>query len=155
MSRARVHTVFVLVLLFLLPAFLSSCASMSDVVKDKDKGTSVTYPVTTAQGFEIARTVFRWEGCDAIEEHEDQGYMLTTIGATVYSQGAVMGAWVEPAGTGATKVTVVTRRRFAIDFTTLTETTFHKRFQQAVDILHSGKPLPAQRPLLPGESEPE
>jgi hypothetical protein len=44
----------------------------------------------------------------------------------------------------------------SIDFaTTLTETTFQKRFQQAVDIVHSGKPLPAQPPSLPGTEAPE
>ena len=63
-------------------------------------------------------------GSDAIEEHRDQGYMLTSSGMNFVSAGAVMGAWVEPAGRGQTKVTVVTKRRMATNIaTTLTETT--------------------------------
>ena len=73
-SRARIFVAPLLPLLFLLTMLLTSCASMNDVVKDKEsgKGTSATYPVKIDSAFEIARTVFRWEGCDAIEEHKDQ-----------------------------------------------------------------------------------
>jgi hypothetical protein len=137
-------------ILAIVTLLVSSCATMSDVVKDKDKGTSVVYPVTTDQAYEIARTVFRWEGCDAIEEHKEQGYMLTSSGMNWVSNGTVMGAWVEAASEGATKVTVVTERRISIDIaTTLTETTFHNRFKQAVDIVKSGQPLPALPPTRP------
>jgi hypothetical protein len=46
-----------------------------------------------------------------------------------------------------TKVTVVTKRRIATNIaTTLTETTFHRRFAQAVAIVKAGKPLPATPP---------
>jgi hypothetical protein len=91
----------------------------------------------------IAKTVFRWEGSDAIEDHRDQGYMLTSSGMNFVSAGAVMGAWVEPAGRGQTKVTVVTKRRIATNLaTTLTETTFQKRFAQAVALVKAGQPLP-------------
>jgi hypothetical protein len=63
------------------------------------------------------------------------------------SAGAVMDAWVERTGQGQTKVTVVTKRRVATNLaTTLTETTFHKRFAQAVEIVKAGKPLPLTPP---------
>lgn len=127
----------------------AACSTMSDVMKSKDEGTSAVYPVTTEQAFDIARTVFRWEGCDAIEEHESEGYMLTSSGANWVSYGAVMGAWVDADGPDRTKVTVVTKRRLSTDIaTTLTESTFQKRFQQAVEIVKSGKPLPIEPPPL-------
>jgi hypothetical protein len=110
-------------------------------------GTAQVYPVDNDQAWKIAMTVFRWEGSDAIEEHRDQGYMLTSSGTNFVSAGAVMGAWVEPAGRSQTKVTVVTKRRMATNLaTTLTETTFHKRFGQAMTLVKAGQPLPARPP---------
>ena len=73
--------------------------------------------------------------------------MLTSSGMNLVSGGAVMGAWVEQVNKESTKVTVVTKRRIATNIaTTLTETTFHKRFAQAVDIVKAGKPLPSAPP---------
>ena len=128
---------------------LAGCATLNDVVQEKNQGggTMQVYPVDTDQAWKIAMTVFRWEGSDAIEEHRDQGYMLTSSGMNFVSAGAVMGAWVEPAGRSQTKVTVVTKRRMATNLaTTLTETTFHKRFGQAVALVKAGQPLPARPP---------
>ena len=129
---------------------VSGCSTMQDVVKVKEsgkEGTTKNYPVTEAQAWEIAKTVFRWEGADAIEEHRDQHYMLTSSGVNLVSWGAVMGAWVEPIKEDDTKVTVVTKRRVTVNVaTTLTESTFHKRFAQAVEIIKQGKPLPSEAP---------
>jgi hypothetical protein len=134
------------VVLFML-VILGGCATMSDVVKAKNEGTSKVYHVTADQAWMIAKTVFRWEGCDTIEEHKDEGYMLTSSGINLVSYGAVMGAWIEPVDQDNTKVTVVTKRRIATNLaTTLTESTFHKRFGQAVDIVKAGKPLPSVPP---------
>ena len=129
---------------------LSGCASLNDVIREKESGTAgttKTYPVTPDQAWDIARTVFRWEGTDAIEEHKDEGYMLTSSGINLYSYGAVMGAWVKPINQQNTEVTVITKRRVQTNiFTTLTEGTFHKRFSQAVGIINSGKTLPISAP---------
>ncbi len=73
--------------------------------------------------------------------------MLTSSGMNFVSYGAVMGAWIEPVDNGNTRVTVITKRRIATNVaTTLTESTYHKRFAQAVDILKSGKKLPLAPP---------
>ncbi len=126
---------------------LPGCATMQDVVQDKSEGTTKNYPVSEAQAWEISKTVFRWEGSDAIEEHKDQHYMLTSSGLNLVSYGAVMGAWVDSLDANNTKVTVVTKRRVKLNIaTTLTETTFHNRFSQAVQIIKSGKALPAVAP---------
>ncbi|MBI2998489.1 MAG: hypothetical protein HYY46_08570 [Deltaproteobacteria bacterium] len=54
----------------------------------------------------------------------------------------------------STKVTVVTKRRISINLaTTLTETTFHNRFAQAVEILKAGKSLPQQPPQESGAAK--
>lgn len=125
----------------------AGCATMSDVMKSKDEGTAKVYPVSGDQAWDIAKTVFRWEGADAIEEHKSDGYMLTSSGMNMVSMGAVMGAWIDPVDKGNTKVTVVTKRRIATNIaTTLTETTFHTRFAQAVEIVKKGNRLPSSPP---------
>lgn len=142
--RTSILTIETVVLFALL---MSGCATMGDVAKSKDQGTSAVYSVPADSAWEIAKTVFRWEGADAIEEHRNEGYMLTSSGMNFVSYGAVMGAWIEPAENNSSKVTVVTKRRIATNIaTTLTEGKFHKRFGQAVAIINSGKPLPVAPP---------
>jgi hypothetical protein len=129
--------------------WLASCQTLSDVLREKAQGggTAQVYPVETDQAWTIAQTVFRWEGSDAIEEHRDQGSMLTSSGMNVVSVGVVMGAWVEPAGRGQTQVIVVTKHRMVTNVaTTLTETTFQKRCAQAVTLVKAGQPLPRMPP---------
>lgn len=150
MTNVRRSNILALVLLGSFFALLNGCATMNDVVRVKESGTEGTaqvYPVTTDQAWDIAKTVFRWEGSDAIEEHKEKGYMLTSSGMNFVSWGAVMGAWIEPVTKDNTKVTVVTKRRISINIaTTLTEGTFHRRFAQGVDIVKKGRPLPASAP---------
>ena len=138
---------FTIFSLLIVTTWLAGCATMGDVMKSKDKGTAEVYPVNADQAWEICRMVFRWEGSDAIEEHRDQGFMLTSSGVNLASWGAVMGAWVDPIDENNTKITVVTKRRIQVNVaTTLTETTFHKRCAQAVEIIKEGKPLPIEPP---------
>lgn len=126
---------------------LAGCATMGDVMKSKNDGTAQIYPVDSEQAWEISRTVFRWEGADAIEEHKADGYMLTSSGMNFVSAGAVMGAWIDPVDKNTSRVTVVTKRRVATNLaTTLTEATFHKRFSQAVEIVKKGQRLPYASP---------
>jgi PBP1b-binding outer membrane lipoprotein LpoB len=137
-------------LLAILMLGLSGCSTMQDVVKAKEsgaEGTTKTYSVPESQAWDIAKAVFRWEGADAIEEHRDQHYMLTSSGMNLITMGTVMGAWTKPLNTENTEVTVVTKRRVTTNLaTTLTEGTFHKRFAQGVNIVKSGKPLPETSP---------
>lgn len=131
-------------------AILSGCATMSDVQRVKEEGsegTVKTYPVSADQAWDIAKTVFRWEGADAIEEHREEGYMLTSSGPDLVSWGAVMGAWIKPVGNETAEVTVVSKRRITVNlFTTMTESTFHKRFAQAVAMVNKGETLPLTAP---------
>ena len=148
--KERGFSIPLLVILASFFALLDGCATMNDVVQVKEsgsEGTTKVYAVNAEQAWEISKTVFRWEGSDAIEEHRDKGYMLTSSGMNLVSWGAVMGAWVEPVDKENTKVTVVTKRRLTLNIaTTLTEGTFHKRFAQGVEIVKKGRPLPATAP---------
>lgn len=145
MLKKIIAAIFVMALIS-----VSGCASMNDVVRAKEAGTegvTKTYSVAPDQAWEIAKTVFRWEGSDAIEEHKNEGYMLTSSGLNGYSYGAVMGAWIKPINKDGSEVTIITKRRVQTDlFTTLTEETYHKRFAQAVEITKRGNPLPRVAP---------
>ena len=57
------------------------------------------------------------------------------------------GRCTDPIHNNTTKVTVVTKRRLSMNLaTTLTESTFHKRFAQAVELVKAGKSLPIKSP---------
>ncbi|OGW36846.1 MAG: hypothetical protein A2Y97_06255 [Nitrospirae bacterium RBG_13_39_12] len=119
-----------------LSAIFAGCATTSDLMKDKDKGTAKIYPVNTEKAWEIAKDVFLWEGIDELEEHRDKGYMLTGGVISSASPVAVMGAWIEPVDENNTKVTFFTKRRSETNSAaTSIETTFHERFAEAVDAI--------------------
>lgn len=124
---------------------LGGCATMNDVVSAENsgkEGTTKNYAVNQDQAWDIAKKVFRCEGSDAIEEHRSEGYMLTSSGLNLVSCGTVMGAWIQPINENTTKVTVVTKRRVTINIaTTLTESTFQKRFAEEVANIQAGKPI--------------
>lgn len=126
---------------------LFGCATMSDVLKSKNEGTAQTYAVGSDRAWEIAMTVLRWEGCETIEEHRSSGYMLTTFGQDFVSSGCLVGVWVDPIDKGNTRVTVVTKRKIQTNLATgMTESTFQRRFAQAVQIVQRREPLPIEPP---------
>jgi hypothetical protein len=134
--------------LILLIVF-SSCATMTDVLKNKDEGTAKIYDVDNEVAWEIAITVLRWEGCETIEQHKTSNYMLTTVGANFVSDGTLVGVWVDPVGNDKTNVTVVTKRKIQTNLATgLTETTFHSSYKTAVDLIKQGKTLPIEKPSM-------
>lgn len=128
-------------ILFVVFGFIIGCVAMSDVIKSKQNGQSNAYSVNPDQAWEIARTVFRWANAETIEEHRKEGYLVAS------SRGNVMGAWIEPGDKKSTKVTVVSKRRIPVNpLSDLTEKKFHDYFAQGVDIMKSGKRLPASPP---------
>lgn len=138
---------FYLFLAIIMGIAVSGCASMSDVLKSKDDGMAVNYPINESQAWDIAFTVLRWEDCETIESHKSQGYLLTTVGRNFISEGSLVGVWFEKIGDNNTKVTIVTKRKISTNLATgLTEGTFHRRFEQAVKIIKSGKKLPIEAP---------
>ncbi len=130
---------------------LTGCATTGDVVRSKEqgRGMSKVYPVNADQAWEIARTVFRWEGTESVEEHRSEGYMLTSCGGTAISWGRVMGVWIEPVNNDSTRVTVVIKKKNPIEvLAPLSEAAFHDDFEMAVRIK-------AGRSLAPARSAPE
>ena len=130
-------------------SMLAGCQPMDRLPKAKQagRGTTQVYAVPEAQAWQIAKTVFLWSGTQPLQEHRDEGYMLTRNGFDFVTAGAVMGAWVEAVDAEQTKVTVITRRRVVLSpATTLRERTFHRRFAHAVEILQAGKILPPTEP---------
>jgi hypothetical protein len=146
----RTITVTILLSVSLCALFVG-CATMSDVLKSKSEGSAETYPVTFDQAWEMSMTVLRWENCETIEEHRASGYMLTTVGQNFVSAGSLVGVWVESVDAGNTKITIVTKRKIQTNIATgLTESAFHRRFAQAVQIVKQGKQLPIEPPSSTG-----
>jgi outer membrane biogenesis lipoprotein LolB len=56
---------FVAVLLLSLSLLLTGCATMGDVSQSKESGTNKVYAADKDKAWDIAKTVFRWEGSDA------------------------------------------------------------------------------------------
>jgi hypothetical protein len=145
----------------LLPVFLSmiifasGCASMQELTKEVinarnsgKEGVTKVYPVTEKQAWDITRAVFHWEKTEEIEEHPDQGYVITSTGMKMLAFGSVMGVWIEPVDSDNTRITVIAKRRVKTDtFTDLTPSKFYERFDEGVKILKSGKKLTATPPL--------
>lgn len=123
---------------------ISGCATMSDVTKNKENGISKVYKVSKEDGLKIARQVFRTEGGEAIEERPEENAVYTSSGMGLFTAGTLMAAWVEPIDAENSKVTCVTKRKIATNFvTTLTEKTFHEKFEKGLAIVKAGRPLPA------------
>lgn len=100
----------------------------------KGKGTSLVYAVSVDRAWQISETVLHDAGAETIDEHRDKGYMLaaTSVGEGI-SVGTYIGVWIEPAGGGQTKVTVITKRKLTVEvITALTEDGFHRKFMEAV-----------------------
>jgi hypothetical protein len=139
-------TSFVRTASLLLMLTLGACAATSDFTRSSTEGTGRVYEVTQEQAWDIAKTVFRWEGADAIRESLNKDYMVASIGTGFFSHDAAMCAWIDPAGRGETTVAVASKHKDLTRATNFTEATFHWRFSQAVDIVKAGKPPPEAPP---------
>lgn len=128
----------------------TGCATTATVATAKDEGMSRVYRISSRQAWKIAKTVFRWEGSNPVEEHRTKGILVVRNGEKWVPWGSLQAAWVERAGRRHTRVTVVSRGNIGIDVgTTSSEVRFHERFAQAVKIVRAGKSLPAEPPKAP------
>lgn len=135
------------ILSLLLIISIISCKTIGDVKREKDEGIVNIYPVPLDQAWKIALTVFHWQGADSVEEHREEGYMLSNSEFDSNKAGTLVKAWIEPVDENNTKVTIVTKEKLSTNMLTrLAELTFHKRFAQAVNIIKAGNPLPTISP---------
>jgi hypothetical protein len=144
-SRAAIRSALILA----LATSAGACAGVQEVVESQreGEGVSAVYSVAPDEAQEIGVAVVRWEGAELVEDHPKDGYMLAGVGMSAFSWGTVMGAWFDRVESGATRVTVVTKRRYALAWSfNLTEEEFHDRFAQAVAIVSAGRELPTSAP---------
>ncbi len=130
----------------LLLLTLWGCATANDFTRSGADGTSRVYTVTQEQAWDIAKTVFRWEGADAIRESIKKDYMVASIGTGFFSYDAAICAWIDPVGADETMIAVASKHKDLTRATNFTEATFYWRFSQAVDIVKAGMPLPEAPP---------
>jgi len=113
---------------------LTGCATVGDVVRSRERGegTSKVYPVNADPAWDIAKTVFRWERTETVEEHRSEGYMLTNSEESLISWGALIGVWIEPVNHDSTRVTFVVKRKSPTElFIPVTEAMLHDDFEVA------------------------
>jgi predicted small secreted protein len=127
----------------------ASCATMNGLKDSKADGVAVTYPVDKDRAWDIAKKVLDWQGAGELEEHREQNYILTSTSMNLISYGSVVGVWFDPIGKESTKVTVLTRRRVAINLAPgMRESRFHDYYGYAVKEVKAGRTLPESSPLL-------
>jgi hypothetical protein len=123
---------------------ITACATRRDVVlaKGKGRGTERVYPVTVDQAWAISKTILTLEPTEKIEEHRDEGYMLTSDVITALTPGTYIGVFVEPAGAGETKVTFLARRRTPTQaYAALNDSNFHRKFAELVKLIAAAGPI--------------
>ena len=120
----------VLVALSLL--ILTGCTNtFSELVRSKEegKGKSRVYKVNVDRAWEIAKSIFQWEGTGEIRENRSEGYMVIKSGSTWFYEITLIGVWIEPIDKVQSKVTVITKSKTSVDtFLGLSETDFHEIF---------------------------
>jgi hypothetical protein len=133
-----------LILAFLAVA-VAACQDEGSVLSahEAHEGTAAIYAVDTDEAFDTAARVLREEGGVNVEEHRAEGYLLANYGMTAVSWGTFAGVWVESVGPHASRVTVITKRKVAINaVTVLTESGFQEKFAQVLAQSASATPAP-------------
>src|SRR5687767_2974233 len=80
-----------------------SCVSLNGVIEERHEGggTTKVYAVPPSRAYDVAVAALHDADVDAVEEHRDKGYVLCSKGYNFLSYGAVIGVFVEPAGSGS------------------------------------------------------
>jgi hypothetical protein len=116
--------------LYLYYSLFGTSGRMPD---NPNKGTSKIYKVDYHKVWKISKEILYDAGCDPIEEYKNEGYMFTSFPPQMRG-GGVAGVWLDRIHYKTTKVTIVTKRSHAINpHTPLSETEFHKKFQEKLD----------------------
>jgi hypothetical protein len=117
------------------------CATtIDDLTRERYEGRSAVYPISRDNAWEITRTVLLEAGAKPAEIEEDRAENLI-------NWVSVLGVFVEPVDPERTRVTAQRPPTPCNPLPPpLTEDMFLERFDKAIKMLQSGKPLPA--PLL-------
>lgn len=135
--------VFSFSLLAVMAVYLlaGGCATtVDDLIRERYEGRSAVYPVSHDKAWEITRAVLLEAGAKPAEIEEDRA-------ESVINWVSVLGVIIEPIDPERTRITA---QRPPLPCNPLppplTDDMFLERFDKAVDLLKSGKPLPAPLP---------
>jgi hypothetical protein len=142
-NKKNKKTAFAFSLLAVMAAyvFAGGCAeTMDNLIRERYDGRSAVYPVSRDKAWEITRTVLLEAGAKPAEIEEDRA-------GNVINWVSVLGVFIEPVDTERTRVTAQRPPAPCNPLPPpLTEDMFLERFDTAVNLLKSGKPLPAPLP---------
>jgi len=119
----------------------AGCATtFDDLIRDRYEGRSVVYPVSRDTAWEITRTILIEAGARPAEIEEDRAENVT-------NWVSVLGVFIEPVDPERTRITAQRPPAPCNPLPPLlTEDMFIERFDKAMKLLKSGKPLPAPLP---------
>jgi hypothetical protein len=117
------------------------CAvTLDDLIRERNEGRSAVYAVSRDKAWEITRTILLEAGAKPPEIEEDPA-------GNVINWVSVLGVFIEPVDTEKTRVTAQLPPLPCNALPPLlTEDMFLERFDKAMNLLKSGKPLPAPLP---------
>lgn len=131
-------SLFAVMAVYLLAA--GCAATVDDLIRERYEGRSAVYPLGRDAAWEITRTVLLEAGAKRGEIEEDQA-------ENVINWVSVLGVFIEPVDQEKTRVTAQRPPTPCNPLPPpLTEDMFLERFDNAVKLLKSGKPLPAPLP---------
>ncbi len=121
-------------LLFLL---LAGCArTAADLLNAKKEGTVRVYSIPPDLAWEVAKGVLAKKG-GCVMEDRGRRLIFTETSPAFFSSGTFLGAWIDPEGANASKVTFVTKEKSSFSVSMqATEIGFHSEFEE---LLKSGR----------------
>jgi hypothetical protein len=136
-------TVFSVSLVAVMAVYLLSAgcaATIDDLIRERYEGRSAVYPVSRDKAWETTRTILLEAGAKPAEIEEDRA-------ESVINWVSVLGVFIEPVDTERTRVTAQRPPAPCNPLPPpLTEDMFLERFDKTMNLLKSGKPLPAPLP---------
>jgi hypothetical protein len=117
------------------------CATtVDDLIRERYDGKSAVYPLSRDKAWEITRTVLLEAGAKPAEIEEDTA-------ENVINWVSVLGVFIEPIDSEKTRVTAQRPPAPCNPLPPLlTEDMFLERFDKAMNLIRTGKPLPAPFP---------
>jgi hypothetical protein len=114
--------------------------TMDDLIRERNEGRSAVYAVSRDKAWEITRTILLEAGAKPAEIEEDPA-------GNVINWVSVLGVFIEPVAPEKTRVTAQLPPLPCNALPPLlTEDMFLERFDKAMNLIKSGKPLPAPLP---------
>ncbi len=127
-------------ILLVMTMLVGCVTTIRDVLSGKEKGITMQYALPVDKAYKVAYTVLRWSSDGLIEDHREEGYLLTANGKY---QSQLIAVWFDSVRVDTTAITfvaangVISQKR---------EQKLHSYYQEAVQKIRAGEKLPIQRP---------